>query len=97
MTANLDLSLSVSSLVELMTTNELITGVKELFVELEHGRGTLRLRLDTEETGDRGDCLVLQESMANVLCLLKLERRKRKIAEALLKSLGQVERQSTMR
>ena len=81
MASDLKSTISISSLVELMTTGELIPSVKELFLELDGGMGTLRLSLED----DGGNALVLQESMANVLCLLKLERRKRKVAEALLK------------
>ena len=57
MASDLKSTISISSLVELMTTGELIPSVKELFLELDGGMGTLRLSLED----DGGNALVLQE------------------------------------
>ena len=77
-------SVTIASLVELMRSEQLISSVNHLKVQLDDG-GTLSVRLDMADDGEGDACLVLKESTATILSLLSLEKRKRKIAEALLK------------
>ena len=77
-------SVSIASLVELMRSEQLIPSVNHLKVQLNDG-GTLSMRLDMADDGKGDACLVLKESTATIVSLLLLEKRKRKIAEALLK------------
>ena len=77
-------SVTIASLVELMRSGQLIPSVNHLKVQLNDG-GTLSMRLDMADDGKGDACLVLKESTATIVSLLLLEKRKRKIAEALLK------------